>query len=160
MRILGIDPGTAETGFGVVQTARNGEIRLVAHGQIKTSKDSPKGERLNTIYESLLAILRQHRPHLMVVEQVFMGANTASAMAVGEATGVILLSAARKKLPIYQYSPLKIKLVIAGNGRADKKKVQSQVRKILGLRELPRPFHAADALAAAICHTKERKNRL
>lgn len=154
MRILGIDPGTAATGFGVIQTGKNGAIRLVAHGQIKTSANSQKGDRLNIIYSELLTLLRQHKPHLVVIERTFMGANTASAMAVGEATGVILLSAARKKLPLFQYTPLQVKLSITGKGRAEKKKVQSEVKKILKLKETPRPAHAADALAVAICHTR------
>lgn len=159
MLILGIDPGTAETGFGVVRCWR-GEMKSIAYGSIKTSNQFNSSRRLDSIYRQTLAILRQHKPQVLVMESLFFNINVKSASAVGQAMGVIKLAAARKKMKVFEYPPLRIKMVLTGNGRAKKRQIQSEVRKILKLRKLPRPTHAADALAVAICHWQQTKKMI
>lgn len=156
MLILGIDPGTATTGFGVIRCWQK-KIKLIDHGSIKTSKDNPPPQRLDLIYRQVLALLRGHKPQIMAMESLFFNRNVKSATAVGQAMGVIKLAAARKKVRVIDYPPLKIKMILAANGRASKKEVQEKVKKVLGLKEIPRPNHAADALAVAICHWREKK---
>lgn len=158
MVILGVDPGTAITGYGVIQCWR-GQVKLIAHGSIKTSVNDNASKRLDSIYRQMLALLRQHKPQVLAMESLFFNLNAKSALAVGQAMGVIKLAAARKKVKVFEYPPLKIKMVLAGEGRAKKRKIQSMVRKTLKLRRLPRPTHAADALAVAICHWQETKKR-
>lgn len=158
MLILGIDPGTAITGFGVIRCWR-GEVKLIDHGSIKTSIDFDASKRLDLIYRQTLALLRKHRPHVLAMESLFFNLNAKSASAVGQAIGVIKLAAARKKIKVFEYPPLRIKMVLAGNGRAKKRLIQSKVRKTLKLYRLPRPTHAADALAVAICHWLETKKK-
>lgn len=158
MLILGIDPGTAVTGYGIIRCWR-GELKLVAHGSIKTSTNDNASKRLDSIYQQMLALLRKYKPHVLAIESLFFNLNAKSALAVGQAMGVIKLAAARKKIEIFEYPPLRIKMVLAGNGRAKKRQIQSEVRKTLKVRKLPRPTHAADALAVAICHWKESSRK-
>lgn len=153
MLILGIDPGTAITGYGIIRCWR-GEVKLIDHGSIKTSTNDDSIKRLDLIYQQMLALLRKHKPHALAMESLFFNINAKSALAVGQAMGVIKLAAARKKVEVFEYPPLRIKMELTGNGRAKKRKIQSKVRKVLKLRRLPRPTHAADALAVAICHWK------
>lgn len=158
MIILGIDPGTATTGFGIIRCRQN-KVILVNHGSIKTSKDKTPPQRLDLIYRQALTLLREHKPEIVAMESLFFNTNVKSATAVGQAMGVIKLAAARKKVKVVDYPPLKIKMILAANGRASKKEVQEKVKKALGLKEIPRPNHAADALAVAICHWRERKKK-
>jgi len=152
MVILGIDPGTAVTGFGVIRCQRQ-EIKLIDHGVIKTSNKYSSPKRLNLIYNKILnEILQKHKPQVLAIESLFFNINAKSASAVGQAIGVIKLAAARKKVKVFEYPPLRIKMELTGNGRAKKRQIQSKVRKTLKIRKLPRPTHAADALAVAICH--------
>ena len=162
MIILGIDPGTAITGYGVIEVNQVNQevIRLIKHGSIKTSKSLDSPQRLNLIYRQILQIIQEHKPQILVLESLFFNTNAKSASAVGQAMGVIKLAAARKKIEVVEYPPLKIKMVLTENGRAKKNQIQSRVRKFLGLRKLPRPTHAADALAAAICHWKTRNDKI
>jgi len=159
MIILGIDPGTAITGYGLIRCI-SGKVTLVAHGCIKTSNHLRSSERLNLIYKQTLEILRSHKPQILAIETLFFNTNAKSASAVGQAMGVVKLAAARKKVEVVEYPPLKIKMVLAENGRAKKNQIQSKVRKFLGLRKLPRPTHAADALAVAICHWKMKSDKI
>lgn len=154
MIILGIDPGTAQTGFGVIRCLPRA-IKLVEHGTIKTSKDDQACLRLNSIYGEINRLLRTHQPKVLAMESLFFNLNAKSASAVGQAMGVIMLAAARRKIDVFQYPPLRIKMVLTGKGRAEKKLIQSRVRQTLKIRCLPRPTHAADALAVAICHWQE-----
>lgn len=154
MIILGVDPGTAETGYGIIRCQRKG-ICLVGHGMIKTSKKLNSGKRLESIFREITKLLREHKPRILAMESLFFNLNAKSASAVGQAMGVIKLAAAKKKVEVFEYPPLRIKMVLASNGRAKKREIQSKVRKALGLRRLPRPTHAADALAVAICHYTE-----
>lgn len=151
MIILGIDPGTAITGYGIIKCSR-GKVKLIDHGSIKTSTNEIADKRLDFIYRQILALLRQHKPHVLAMESLFFNLNVKSALAVGQAMGVIKLAAARSKVKVFEYPPLRIKMELTGNGRAKKRQIQSKVRKTLKVRKLPRPTHAADALAVALCH--------
>jgi crossover junction endodeoxyribonuclease RuvC len=149
--ILGIDPGTANTGYGVV--ARLGH-RLVAldGGVVETSSRLDLGRRLATIHARVAALIAEHRPEAVAVEDLYFGTNAQSAFAVGQARGVVLLAAGQAGLATASYTPQQVKGAVCGNGRAAKDQVQRMVQALLSLDELPRPDHAADALAVAICH--------
>ena len=149
---LGIDPGTANTGYGVV--ARLGG-RLVAldGGVIETSPRSEPSARLTAIHTRVLALIAEHRPDAVAVEDLYFGTNARSAFAVGQARGVVLLAAGQAGLECESYTPQQVKGAVCGTGRADKAQVQRMVQALLSLTELPRPDHAADALAVAICHS-------
>jgi len=151
MIVLGIDPGTAETGYGIIKFEKK-ETKLVCHGTIKTSKEETAAKRLNSIFNQTSILLRKHQPEILAIESLFFNLNAKSASAVGQAMGVIKLAAARKKIEVFEYPPLRIKMQLTGKGRAQKKEIQSKVRKVLKIRKIPRPTHAADALAVAICH--------
>ena len=151
MVVLGIDPGTANTGYGVV--ARHG-ARLVAldGGVIETSAALDSGARLAEIHARVGALLDEHRPDALAIEDVYFGTNARSAFAVGQARGVAVLAAGQRGLPCCSYTPQQIKGAVCGSGRAGKAQVQRMVQSLLALGDLPRPDHAADALAVAICH--------
>ncbi len=149
MRILGIDPGTGIVGFGVID--RDGlKNSLVDAGVIRTPAHTPAHERLLTIYEDLKGIIDEHKPTVMVVEQLFFAKNVTTAMTVSQARGVILLVGEQMGLSIYEYTPLQIKQALTGYGRAEKAQIQEMVRLQLNLKETPKPDDAADALAAAL----------
>jgi crossover junction endodeoxyribonuclease RuvC len=158
MIVIGIDPGTANTGFGVVRTA--GE-RLVAldGGVIETPADLPVEKRLARLHESLGELVRWHEPKAMALEDLFFGKNVGSALSVGQARGVAMLAAAEHGLPCYDYTPQAVKKAVCGSGSADKGQVQRMVANLLGLPEPPTPDHAADAFAVAICHAGTVGNR-
>ena len=149
-RIIGIDPGLASTGWGVVD-CNAGKIRYVSHGIIETKAAIPLAERLLFIMESLGEILDLHKPAVSAVETLYFGNNVSSAIHVAQATGVILATLAGRKIVIHELSPNLIKKGITGVSRSDKKQVQEMTRIFLGLPEIPKPDHAADALGAAIC---------
>ncbi len=154
-RILGLDPGLAETGYGIID-AGSGRFRHIAHGVISTPPDMETGTRLNVIYERLLALVREYGPREAGIENLYFARNITSALPVAQARGVALLVFARRKVLCRGYPPQAIKQALVGNGRADKKQVGELVRLLLGLPEVPKPDHAADALAAAICHAHTR----
>jgi crossover junction endodeoxyribonuclease RuvC len=158
MVVLGIDPGTANTGYGVV--ARDG-ARLVAlaGGVIETAAGRDPGERLATIHARVGALLDEYRPDALAVEDLYFGNNAHSAFAVGQARGVVILAAGQRGLPCCSYTPQQIKGAVCGSGRADKGQVQRMVQALLSLTDLPRPDHAADALAVAICHANGASRR-
>jgi crossover junction endodeoxyribonuclease RuvC len=151
MVVLGIDPGTAHTGFGVV--ARHGG-RLVAldGGVIRTPAGADAGARLASIHARVGALADAHRADAIAVEDLYFGANARSAFAVGQARGVAVLAAGQRGLPCFSYTPQQVKGAVCGSGRAGKEQVQRMVQALLALTELPAPDHAADALAVAICH--------
>ena len=151
MLVLGIDPGTAITGYGLVQEAE-GQLQAVAYGAITTPADWPLPQRLQKIYRDLTALVREHRPTEGAVEQLFFSRNVKTALAVGQARGVVLLALAEGSVPIREYTPLQVKQSVVGYGRAEKRQVQELVRLLLGLATTPQPDDAADALAIAICH--------
>jgi crossover junction endodeoxyribonuclease RuvC len=151
MIVIGIDPGAANTGFGVVRTA--GE-RLVAldGGVIETPPSMPAEERLAQIHRSLGELLEWHEPKAMALEEIFFGRNVGSAVAVGQSRGVAMLAAAQHHLPCFDYTPQAIKKAVCGSGSADKRQIQQMVASLLSLPEPPESDHAADALAVAMCH--------
>lgn len=151
MITLGIDPGTALLGYGVISGID--QPTMLAFGAVETQAGQTPAARLESIYNSLVRILDEHAPDVMAVEQLFFARNVTTALAVGQARGVALLAAAQRNVPVYEYKPTEVKLAVAGHGGAGKKQVQEMVRIILGLDSVPRPDDAADALAVAICHT-------
>jgi crossover junction endodeoxyribonuclease RuvC len=151
MIVLGIDPGTAITGYGLVRE-ENGQAVAVAYGAITTPSDLPLPDRLQLLQRDLAAIIEQHRPDQSAVEQLFFNKNVRTALAVGHARGVVLLTLAQANVPIYEYTPLEVKLAVTGSGRADKAQVQHMVKLLLSLSKIPKPDDVADALAIAVCH--------
>lgn len=150
--ILGIDPGLANTGWGVV--AQHGSrLECVAYGCVSTSTDHPLAERLLKIHDQIGAVVRRFEPTCLGIETVWFGQNITAAFATGQARGAALVACAEGGLEVGEFSPRQIKLAVVGTGGAEKEQVQYMVQKLLGLRDLPRPDHAADALAAAICFT-------
>jgi crossover junction endodeoxyribonuclease RuvC len=150
MRILGIDPGSNVTGYGIVERA-DGRLRHVAHGTLRPPRRAELPARLAALHRALCEVIRDHAPDLAVVEQVFVAASPRSALVLGEARGVALAAAAAAGLPVFEYGPRAIKLAVTGSGAAAKPEVQRMVRTLLSLAQRP-PADAADALAAAICH--------
>jgi crossover junction endodeoxyribonuclease RuvC len=148
--VLGIDPGTARTGYGIV--AREGSrLTPIDHGCLETIADRPLPARLLLIHEGIEDLIATHRPEAVAVERLFFNKNVQTAFAVGQARGVILLAAAQHALPVFEYGPHEVKMAVTGYGRAEKAQVQKMVQALLGLAELPRHDDAADALAIAIC---------
>jgi crossover junction endodeoxyribonuclease RuvC len=153
MRILGLDPGTATTGYGIIDVVE-GELTLVAYGAIETPAGDPAEQRLQSIFRQANTLLAEYRPDRAAVEQLFFGRNITTAIAVGQARGVLLLALADAAIPMSEYSPPKVKEAVAGYGKADKAQMQLMVRHLLDLQETPRPDDAADALAVAITHAR------
>jgi crossover junction endodeoxyribonuclease RuvC len=154
MIVLGIDPGTASTGYGVVASdpARPGRLRALDGGVIETPAGLPLERRLTAIHARVCELIDEHAPHAVAVEDLYFGANARSALAVGQARGVVLLAAGQRGLPCGAYTPQQVKGAVCGTGRAEKAQVQQMVGQLLSLPEPPHPDHAADALAVAICH--------
>jgi crossover junction endodeoxyribonuclease RuvC len=151
MIVLGIDPGTASTGYGVV-AQRAGRLVAFDGGVVETPAGLPLERRLARIHARIGALIDEHAPVAVAIEDLYFGANARSALAVGQARGVVLLAAGQRGLPCGSYTPQQVKGAVCGSGRADKAQVQQMVQRLLALPELPRPDHAADALAVAICH--------
>ena len=156
MIILGVDPGTATTGYGVID-ANNGDVKLIDYGVIQTRPKQPLEDRLEQLFDELSKIIAQYSPAEIAVEELFFSSNAKTAIAVGQARGVILLAAKKAGVPLSEYTPNQVKNGICGYGGADKKQVQKMVQMILKLVETPQPDDAADALAIAICHSSARK---
>lgn len=154
-RILGIDPGLANSGWGVVDVKGN-RLTYVAHGSIKTAAGIPSPVRLKEIFDKLTEIIQLYLPTEAGMETLYFAKNVKSALPVAEARGVLSLCVVQSGLKLAEYTPLQIKQAVVGNGRADKNQVQQMVKLILGLGQIPKPDHAADALAAAICHVHMR----
>jgi len=153
---LGIDPGTATTGYGVIKEDK-GHIELIDYGCITTSSKLSMDVRLEEISDKLAKIIQKYQPFEVAVEELFFTNNAKTAIAVGQARGVILLTAKQNHCAIAEYTPLQVKNAICGYGGADKKQVQKMVQMLLKLEEIPKPDDAADALAIAICHSASRK---
>ncbi len=152
MIILGIDPGTAATGFGIIEKLKhNSKLKSISYGCIKTTVDLTTAERLNKLHEELISIIKRYKPDIMAVEDIFFFKNLKTAIKVSQARGVILLTAAKLKIPIFECTPLQVKQAITTYGRAEKIQVQKMVKLLLNLKEIPQPDDAADALAVAIC---------
>lgn len=162
MLILGIDPGTATTGYGMIK-ASSGNFEVLEFGIIETDKNGSPGKRLEKIYLEMTSILKKFSPDVVAIEKLFFAANAKTAMRVGQAQGVMIFAAARSKIEVAEYAPGTIKKTVAGSGRADKKMVQKSVRKVLGakvrsgVRKKTHFDNAADALAVALCHAYKVK---
>jgi crossover junction endodeoxyribonuclease RuvC len=149
--VLGIDPGVANTGYGVVAQHR-GRLVALDGGVIETRPGIDAARRLATIHDGVARLMDDYRPDALAVEDLYFGANARSAFAVGQARGVVLLAAGQRGVPASSYTPQQVKGAVCGSGRADKDQVQRMVQALLALPDLPAPDHAADALAVAICH--------
>ena len=151
MRIIGIDPGYAIVGVGAVDY-RGNKFVGAEYGAITTPAGMPTPERLRIIYSEISEVLDSYKPDAVAIEELFFKNNAKTAITVGQARGVLVVAAANRNIPIYEYTPLQIKQALTGYGRADKKQMQNMVKMMLGLNAIPKPDDAADALAAAICH--------
>jgi crossover junction endodeoxyribonuclease RuvC len=152
MMVIGIDPGLARTGYGLVRQDPGGDLIYVAAGVITTPAESPIPDRLLELYSALTEILSLHRPQSGAVEKLFFQRNVSTAMTVGQARGVALLALAEASVPVGEYTPGEIKVAVVGYGGADKRQMQDMVRVLLSMEAPPRPDDVADALAVAICH--------
>lgn len=153
MRILGIDPGLAIVGYGIIDKTNTG-YKIVDYGVIRTPKEDSLPVRLDKIYNSMSALIDQHKPDCVAIEELFFNKNVTTAIAVAEARGVALLCAVHKVHKLYEYTPLQIKQALTGHGRAEKQQVQYMVKAILNLKNIPKPDDAADAIAVALCHAQ------
>ncbi len=158
MRVMGIDPGSIKSGYGVVDQIGQ-QLQAVEFGVIKTPAKALLPKRLLTINERLRVLIEQFHPDVVAVEDVFFAQNAKSALKLGQSRGAILLTAAQAGLEVAEYSPLEVKQAVVGYGRADKMQVQQMVKNLLGLQDIPRPDDAADAMAIAICHHHSAKVR-
>lgn len=150
MRVLGLDPGTATTGYGVVE-GKSSRLRYIAHGTISTPAGEHFADRLKTIHEEAVALIALHRPDAVAIERLFFKQNVTNGINVAQARGVLALAAVQAGLPIGEFSPTEAKTAITGYGRADKKQVQEMIKILLNLEKIPKPDDAADALGLAIC---------
>ncbi len=151
MRIIGIDPGYAIVGYGVVDSD-GFRFGVVGYGAVTTPADMPFSERLLTIYNDITALLKKYRPEYMSIERLYFNTNTTTAIDVAQARGVILLAAKQCGVKVYEYTPLQVKSAITGYGKAEKHQVMEMVKSFLSLKAVPKPDDTADALALAICH--------
>ncbi|MBX5444683.1 crossover junction endodeoxyribonuclease RuvC [Sphaerobacter sp.] len=150
--ILGVDPGTALLGYGLV--VGNDQPQALEYGVLSTPSSERMPARLLKLYEGLSALIRRHAPDVVVIEELFFSRNVTTALSVGQARGVVLLAAAQAGVPVVEYKPAEVKQAVAGYGKADKAQMQEMVRLLLNLDEVPKPDDAADALAVALCHAQ------
>jgi crossover junction endodeoxyribonuclease RuvC len=155
LRIIGIDPGLASVGYGIIE-ASGSSLSYIAHGLIATRKEEETGKRLLAIFAAIADLIEEWEPGAASMESLYFWKNVSSAMPVAEAKGVIRLAFARASVPLVEFSPTAIKQAVSGSSRAEKEQVQEMVRLILGLQAIPKPDHAADALAAAICRANHQ----
>lgn len=154
--VLGIDPGTATTGYGLIKENKN-DLEIIDYGIISTPPDLPMEKRLQIIYKKVLDLIDLHQPDSCAVEKLFFQRNVTTAISVGQARGVVLLALAERNIKFAEYTPLEVKQAVTGYGVANKKQVQLMVQSILNLKEMPKPDDASDALAIAICHAHSKK---
>lgn len=159
MIILGIDPGYAIVGYGVIKY-ENSRFITLDYGAVTTQAKAPFTERLELIYDGVAEIVSKWKPEALSVEKLFFNSNTKTAIDVAQARGVILLAATKAGVPVYEYTPLQVKQSVVGYGRAEKKQVMELTRLILGLQKVPKPDDTADALAMAICHANSQGSRM
>ena len=156
MRILGIDPGIGRTGWGVIE-AQNSKFKAQSFGCIETEPKSETPGRLFAIYDEISNIIKEYQPEVMAIEELFFNKNVKTALVVGQARGVIILTSSQNHLPLAIYTPLQVKIALTGYGRAEKQQVGKMVKTLLGLPEVPKPDDTADALAIALTHAFSRK---
>ncbi|MBP9781793.1 crossover junction endodeoxyribonuclease RuvC [Candidatus Woesebacteria bacterium] len=159
MIILGIDPGTATTGFGVIEEVDKNKFELINFGLISTDKKTPHGKRLDQIYEGVLAVIEKNKPDVVAIERLFFASNALTAIAVGQAIGVIKLAIHHRGLTVFDYAPMQVKLVVGGSGKADKDLIKATIKQMFKIREkkgMRTHFdNSADAIAIAICHARK-----
>jgi crossover junction endodeoxyribonuclease RuvC len=151
VKVIGIDPGTASCGYGIVHES-DGRLRAIDHGWWKTAAGERPELRLKTIFDAVAELIEAHRPDAVALEESFVGADARIALSVGQARGAVMVAAANAGVECAEYSPARVKQTVCGYGRAEKQQVQKMVKAILSLQAAPTPTHAADALAVAICH--------
>jgi crossover junction endodeoxyribonuclease RuvC len=151
VKVIGIDPGTASCGFGIVHES-DGRLRAIDHGWWQTPAAQRLELRLKTIFDEVAALIEAHRPDAVAVEESFVGVDARTALSVGQARGAVMVAAANAGVECVEYPPARVKQVVCGYGRAEKQQVQKMVKAILSLQSAPTPSHASDALAVAICH--------
>lgn len=151
MRILGIDPGIAIVGYGVVDKEGN-SYKTIAYDAVTTKAHTPLEDRLSLVYTGICQIIQEYKPDAMSIEELFFNNNAKTALTVGQARGVIILAAYQNHVPIYEYTPLQVKQALTGYGRASKMQIQQMMKSMLGLTQIPKPDDVADALAIAVCH--------
>ena len=151
MKVIGIDPGTANCGYGIVHE-KDGRLEAIDHGWWKTSAAERPEQRLKTIFDAVAGLIEAHRPDAVVLEESFVGADARTALSVGQARGAVMVAAANAGIDCAEYPPARVKQTVCGYGRAEKSQVQKMVKVILKMDTEPTPSHAADALAVAICH--------
>jgi crossover junction endodeoxyribonuclease RuvC len=156
LRVLGIDPGLADVGFGVIDVPPGAQPRLVRYGVIHTEAGQPLADRLYQIYRRLASLIEEIGPAVVAIEELFFAKNVKTAMVVAHGRAACILATAGRETELVEYTPLQIKQALTGHGRADKRQVQLMVRAVLGLEEIPKPDHAADALAAALCYVHSK----
>ena len=160
MRILGIDPGIATVGFGIVDTGRGTALQMVQYGAILTEAGLPLAKRLYQINQDLEELIGTFHPDVLSVEELFFNTNITTGIAVAHGRGVILYAAERCGIPLYEYTPSQVKMAVTGYGKAEKRQVMDMTRRLLKLPSVPRPDDAADALGLAICHARSFTSRL
>ena len=158
-RILGIDPGFATIGFGLIQAER-GSVQMLRYGAITTPAGMPFPQRLSQIYEDMNELLKMAKPDVVSIEELFFNTNITTGIQVAHGRGVILLSCQRNGVPIFEYSPSQVKQAVVGYGKAEKRQVMDMTRRILHLNEIPKPDDAADGLALALCHARSSTSLL
>jgi len=151
VKVVGIDPGTAACGYGIVHES-GGRLKAISHGWWSTPAGERPELRLKTIFDGVAGLIAEHAPDAVALEESFVGVDARTALSVGQARGAVLVAAAIAGIPCTEYAPARVKQAVCGYGRAEKSQVQRMVKAILSLQELPTPNHAADALAVAICH--------
>lgn len=158
MKALGIDPGITNTGFGMV-VEESGRMSVHRYGSIKTPSGADMSDRLDILYQETMGVIRELRPDVVVIEQLFFNTNLKTAVSVGQARGVIILACKHAAVDWTEYTPLQVKKAVVGNGNAGKEQVRYMVGALLGMKTPPSPLHASDALALAICHLQSRRLR-
>ncbi len=156
MIVLGVDPGTLITGYGIIEN-RNGKLKVLLSGAVRNNSKVPMPERLKNIYVRLSSVIEKYRPTQFAIETAFYGKNAQSALKLGHARGVAILTAVKCGIPTYEYSPREVKKAIVGNGSASKEQVQYMIKTLLRIRETPRYYDITDALAVALCHIQQHK---
>lgn len=159
MIVLGIDPGLATIGYGVIEILKNGKMRCISYGCIKTEPYHSLSTRLRIIYEDMKEIIAKYTPDAVSIEKIFFNKNVTTGISVSHARGVILLAVEEKEIPLTEFTPLQLKSKLVGHGHAEKNQVQYMVKNILNLDEIPKPDDAADGLALAICYAYAQKGR-
>lgn len=152
MIVLGVDPGTATTGWAVINVAESGQLEAKSYGAIITKSTMPFAQRLKAIHGELKRIVKEYKPDIAAIEELFFAKNVKTALSVGQARGVVMLTAIEENLDVFEYTPLQVKQAIVGYGRADKSQIQKMIKVLLGLKEIPQPDDVADALAVAYTH--------